>query len=116
MCGTTILGRRRERGRTISDRVGIAAIKCWERSGCLASSGHGARAAGGPLKPSFGLSGAVPLLDRVSLPPVPAFALPTRIQPPLARCVLAITAPLPVLRAHAQSALHRVPMNISKLF
>jgi hypothetical protein len=35
---------------------------------------------GGPLKPSFGLSGVVLPLDRACLPLVPAFSQPTRIQ------------------------------------
>lgn len=39
--------------------------------------------AGGPLKPSFGLSGAVRQLDRASLPLARAFLPSTRTQPPL---------------------------------
>src|SRR5437660_6601064 len=44
---------------------------------CLGETG-----AGGPLKPSFGLSGAVPQLDTISPPLVRAFApsIPTRSQ------------------------------------
>ena len=38
--------------------------------------------AGGPLKPCFGLSGAVPLTDMVSQLPVRAFLRSTRTQSP----------------------------------
>src|SRR6266567_5613665 len=48
----------------------------------FARSGAFRRHAGGPLKPSFGLSGAVPQLDTISHPLVRAFApsIPTRSQ------------------------------------
>ena len=76
-------------------------------------------AAGGPLKPSFGLSGAVGLRKAACLRLVRAFWQSTRIQFPRGRRSRSRSGencPTPVFGTLAQSRPHRVAMDVARRF
>ncbi len=73
----------------------------------------------GPFKPSFGLSGGLDSWTECSRRSFAFSRRPLRLDlhPSLiASCVVAKTAPLPVLRTFAQPSRHRIAMNVAQLF